>query len=40
VASILKSGLDHKPLPEPVGGKKPVEHANIRGQLYYSSNTH
>lgn len=40
VASILKSGLDHKPLPEPVGDKKPVEHANIRGQLYYSSNTH
>ena len=40
VASILKSGLDHKPLPEAIGDKKPVEHANIRGPVYYSSSIH
>lgn len=40
VASILKSGLDHKPLPEAIGDKKPVEHSNIRGPVYYSSSTH
>jgi len=40
VQSILKSGLDHKPLPEPIGNKEPVEHSNIRGQHYYSANTH
>lgn len=40
VASILKSGLDHKPLPEAIGDKKPVEHANIRGSVYYSTSIH
>lgn len=36
VASILKSGLDHQPLPEP--GEQlslPIDHKNIRGALYY-----
>jgi len=40
VASILKSGLDHKPLPEPIGDKTTAEHSNIRGPVYYSPATH
>lgn len=39
VASILKSGLDHQPLPEP--GEQlslPIDHENIRGALYYVNN--
>ena len=40
VQSILKSGLDHKPLPEPAKDKEPVEHSNIRDPVYYTSSTH
>ncbi len=40
VQSILKSGLDHKPLPESAKDKEPVEHSNIRGPVYYTSSTH
>jgi transposase len=40
VASILKAGLDHLPLPEPAGQTAPAEpipsHANVRGSKYYN----
>lgn len=36
VESILKTGLDQKPLPETVTEKKPVSHPNIRGAAYYT----
>jgi transposase len=35
VKSILKNGLDKKPLPEPAAPSDPIEHANIRGAEYY-----
>jgi len=39
VESILKSQLDHKPLPEPPPEKKNVMHAHIRGSHYYYQST-
>ncbi len=36
VESILKTGLDQKPLPEAATEKKPVSHLNIRGAAYYT----
>ncbi len=35
VKSILKNGLDKRPLPEPAVPSDPIEHANIRGADYY-----
>ena len=35
VESILKNGLDRKPLPEEASSGKPIHHANIRGGKYY-----
>ncbi|MBE0597141.1 MAG: IS21 family transposase [Desulfuromonadales bacterium] len=35
VASILKTGLDRQPLPEPKTVIEPVVHRNIRGTAYY-----
>jgi hypothetical protein len=40
VESILKSGLDQKPLPETSSKKEPVKHKNIRGAHYYKPTTH
>ncbi len=40
VESILKSGLDQKPLPEENNQKEPVKHKNIRGPKYYKTTTH
>jgi transposase len=40
IESILKSGLDHKPLPGTNKETKPVKHDNIRGAGYYTSTTH
>ena len=40
VESILKSGLDQKPLPEENSKKEPVKHKNIRGAHYYKPTTH
>ena len=40
VESILKSGLDQKPLPEENNKKEPVKHKNIRGAKYYKPTTH
>lgn len=40
IESILKSGLDQKPLPETNGKKEPVKHKNIRGAAYYKPTTH
>jgi transposase len=40
VESILKSGLDQKPLPEENRKKEPVKHKNIRGAKYYKPTTH
>ncbi len=34
VESILKKGLDHRPLPEPTPAKEPVWHENVRGADY------
>jgi transposase len=39
IESILKSGLDHKPLPGTNKETKPVKHDNIRGAGYYTSTT-
>jgi transposase len=36
VASILKTGLDRQPLPEPKTSTEPVVHRNIRGTAYYN----
>ena len=36
IESILKSGLDKRPLPQRVPEKEPVAHDNIRGPEYYS----
>jgi transposase len=33
--SILKQGLDRRPLPEPLPATQPVQHANLRGPGYY-----
>lgn len=33
--SILKKGLDRRPLPEPAPAKEPVHHENVRGADYY-----
>jgi transposase len=35
VASILKNGLDRKPLPDENLSSAPIDHANIRGGDYY-----
>ena len=35
VESILKTGLDQKPLPQPSAGRAHPEHANVRGPGYY-----
>ena len=40
IESILKNGLDQKPLPEKERGTDPVEHKNIRGAGYFQSTTH
>ena len=40
IESILKNGLDQKPLPEKSRGKDPVKHKNIRGAGYFQSATH
>lgn len=40
IESILKNGLDQKPLPEKSRGKDPVKHKNIRGANYFKSTTH
>lgn len=37
IESILKNGLDQKPLPEAQSIKSPVKHENIRGAAYYKS---
>ena len=36
VESILKNGLDRKPLPDEKSSDAPIEHTNIRGGKYYS----
>jgi len=40
IESILKNGLDQKPLPEKERGKDPVKHKNIRGAGYFKPTTH
>ena len=35
IASILKHGLDHKPVPEQEELELPIDHENIRGSSYY-----
>lgn len=40
IESILKNGLDQKPLPETNSKKEPVKHKNIRGAAYYKPTTH
>ncbi len=40
IQSILKHGLDKKPIQEPSSNKKPIQHKNIRGPGYYKSTTH
>ena len=34
--SILKSGLDRRPLPESTPERRPPRHENIRGSAYYN----
>ncbi len=36
IESILKNGLDHKPLPQTQATTAPVQHKNIRGADYYT----
>ena len=36
IESILKNGLDHKPLPDENPSDAPIDHANIRGGQYYA----
>jgi len=36
VQSILKNGLDRKPLPRQPATSQPIDHQNIRGSLYYA----
>jgi len=40
IESILKNGLDQKPLPETASNHQPVDHVNIRGASYYTSTAH
>jgi len=40
IESILKNGLDQKPLPGTSNETTPVKHNNIRGAGYYTSTTH
>lgn len=40
IESILKNGLDQKPLPGSCNKTTPVKHNNIRGAGYYTSITH
>jgi transposase len=40
IKSILKTGLDQKPIPEKQAKSKPVKHNNIRGAGYYADSTH
>ncbi len=40
IESILKNGLDQKPLPGANSETTPVKHSNIRGAGYYTSTTH
>ena len=40
IESILKSGLDQKPLRREENNSKPVQHSNIRGADYYDSTIH
>lgn len=35
IASILKQGLDSKPLDEPKPAQEPIDHRNVRGPRYY-----
>jgi len=35
IESILKKGLDRRPLPEPAPTQEPVQHENVRGADYY-----
>ena len=35
IESILKKGLDRRPLPQPAPTKEPVQHENVRGADYY-----
>jgi len=35
IASILKTGLDQKPLPEKPKQQDPIDHPNVRGSHYY-----
>ena len=36
VKSILETGLDKKPLPEPRPASQTITHSNIRGREYYN----
>jgi hypothetical protein len=36
VASILKHGLDQKPLDEPPNDQVAILHTNVRGSQYYN----
>jgi transposase len=36
VRSILETGLDKKPLPEPRTASQTITHSNIRGREYYN----
>jgi transposase len=40
VASILKHGLETRPLPEEAQPEQPLQHENIRGGAYYSNEPH
>lgn len=40
IESILKSGLDRKPVENKENNSKPVQHSNIRGADYYDSTIH
>lgn len=40
IESILKSGLDQRPLRREEDNKKPLKHSNIRGADYYDTTIH
>lgn len=40
IESILKNGLDRRPLTARTETSKPVQHSNIRGADYYTSTIH
>ena len=40
IESILKNGLDQKPLRSKENNSKPLQHSNIRGADYYDSTIH